>query len=323
MDRPLLIILDPVKAPGTSFVRPLLRALEAHYRVRLHEHAAADLVAPALAEADILWIDWATEHAVCASELNRTARRPLLVRLHSYEALDTDCVERIDWTGVSVCVAVSRTILDIARGRSARMTQCRVQVIENGIDLERFRPEWSRLCNPSDIRIAWVGDLAPKKDPALALRILADYLRSGRTATLHFAGPWKSLRVRLHLQDLVTRLNLHDVVHFAGNVDDMPGWLADKDVLLSTSMFESFGYAIGEALAAGLDAVILSYPGAEHAWPADVLVNTSAEAVERLGRVQKFRWIGYVSRRYTLAAQAERMLSELASIQLPAARAGA
>jgi len=39
MYKPLLIILDPVKAPGTSFVRPLLLTLEQYYRVELHEYA--------------------------------------------------------------------------------------------------------------------------------------------------------------------------------------------------------------------------------------------------------------------------------------------
>lgn len=317
MYKPLLIILDPVKAPGTSFVRPLLLTLEQYYRVELHEYAPLGMVAPALALADILWVDWSTEHAVLASKLNRLARKPLLVRLHSYEALDTDCIERIDWANVSTCVAVSETILGIAHERCAGMARCHVCVIENGIDLHRFKVNYDQPGSRQAPKIAWVGDLAPKKDPALALRILADFRRAGGEASLAFAGAWKSLRVRLHLLDLVAKLGLQDVVHFDGVVDDMPQWLADKDVLLSTSMFESFGYAIGEALAMGLDAVVLTYPGAERAWPADILVCTSAQAVERLQHVQKHRWTGYVAGRYALVDQAKHMVAQLQSMSAP------
>ena len=81
----------------------------------------------------------------------------------------------------------------------------------------------------------------------------------------------------------------------------MPGWYADKGVLLSTSMYESFGLNIGEAMAVGAFPVVHDFPGADRLWPEECLFasiddavalirSSSAGALSRLGRGPV--WIG-------------------------------
>ena len=67
---------------------------------------------------------------------------------------------------------------------------------------------------------------------------------------------------------LIPALGLNGMIQFDGIVTDMPAWYSDKGVLLSTSMYESFGMNIGEAMAVGAFPVIHDFPGADLLWPA-------------------------------------------------------
>src|SRR5215217_284469 len=97
-----------------------------------------------------------------------------------------------------------------------------------------------------------------RKNPTLALEVLA----------------------RLLVQDavlrLVPRMGLGGVVRFDGAIPAaaMPGWHARNAVLLSTSLHESFGYAIAEAAATGCDLAVLDHRGAEEFWPEEVRFGT-------------------------------------------------
>ena len=300
-NKPRLIIIDPVKGPGRSFVRHFLSSLEPDFDIELEEWSPLSHVEAAFERADVVWIDWASEHAAQAATLNKTFCKPLLVRLHSFEALEGDWIARIDWTQVSVCVAVGSRILSIAMEQSGALAKSRTLVIPNGIDMERFMPR--RLPARTARRVAWVGDITPKKSPLLALQIFAEYIECDPKASLHVAGEWKHFRTRLAVEDFVEKAGLRDRVRFDGHVSDMPGWLGDKDVLLSTSIFESFGYAIGEAMASGLDVVAMQYPGAEQTWPAEILSTTIGEALIKLGQSHAGRWRDVVGRAYPLQAQ--------------------
>ena len=68
-------------------------------------------------------------------------------------------------------------------------------------------------------------------------------------------------------------------MRFDGAITDMPAWYADKGVLLSTSMYESFGLNIGEAMAVGAFPVVHDFPGADGLWPEECLFASIEQAV--------------------------------------------
>jgi hypothetical protein len=79
-------------------------------------------------------------------------------------------------------------------------------------------------------------------------------------------------------------------------------------VLLSTTMYESFGLNIGEAMAAGAFPVIHDFPGAASLWPEECLFASVEEACAliRSGRPGLYRdWVGG---RYSLERQAKAVL---------------
>ena len=126
--------------------------------------------------------------------------------------------------------------------------------------MARFRPG-----SPDRFRIGWVGHLEPKKNPMLLMQIAQRLYQRDSRFSFHVAGAFTDLRTARYLRAMQSALGLAGVVRFDGQVADMPAWYADKGVLLSTSMYESFGMNIGEAMAVGAFPVVHRFPGAETA----------------------------------------------------------
>jgi len=127
--------------------------------------------------------------------------------------------------------------------------------------------------------------------------------------SFHIAGAFSDLRTGRYLQRMIPALGLAGAVEFAGAVADMPGWYADKGVLLSTTMYESFGLNIGEAMAVGAFPVIHHFPGAEQLWPVECLFASIDQAVAliRAGRPGLYR--DWVAERYGLDRQESAVLA--------------
>ena len=102
-----------------------------------------------------------------------------------------------------------------------------------------------------DLRLLFLGNLSPEKDPEAALRMLTR-LRDRRPATLRFVGGGVSEPVLRHT---VNREGLGEVVEFLGSVADVRPHLAWADVLVLTSKTEGFPGAVLEAAAARVPTV--------------------------------------------------------------------
>src|SRR3989344_8249689 len=114
------------------------------------------------------------------------------------------------------------------------------------IDIERFL---SIQHNPQKHRktILWLGRFEAEKNPLYAMSVLKKVQETGINAGLVLLGAGsleKSLRAE------AARLSLTDQVEFPGWHDPVE-YLAVADVVLCTSLHESYGASIIEALAAG------------------------------------------------------------------------
>lgn len=299
MPLPRLLLADRVKSAQDSFLRPLLPALQRFYAVRFVSLPPGEELAQAIADADIVWLEWCWDHAVWATTSGVLAGRPCVLRLHSIEALQTDFPARVDWGQIQRLVVVGEDIADVLAARFPKIADAvTVARIPNGIDLARFGPG-----QPDRFRVGWVGHIEPKKNPALLLQIAHRLRQCDDRYTVRVAGPFTDLRTLRYLREMVPALGLADALAFEGPVADMPAWYADKGVLLSTSLYESFGMAIGEAMAVGAFPVVHRFPGAERLWPVECLFATIDEAVAliRAGRPGLYR--DWVAERYGLEQQ--------------------
>jgi glycosyltransferase involved in cell wall biosynthesis len=302
-----LLLADRVKDRGGSFLAPLLPALERHFDVRFHAFPPGPELEAAIHWADIVWLEWCWDHAAWATTSGVLGGRPCVVRLHSIEALQTDYPARVDWARVDALVTVGDDIDALVHERFPATAAAGARlVISNGIDLDRFRPG-----SPDPRRIAWVGHVEPKKNPMLMLQVMHALRRHDAGHSLHVAGAFTDLRTLRYLRAMATKLGLDGCVRFDGQVADMAAWYADKGVLLSTTMYESFGLNIGEAMAVGAFPVVHAFPGAELLWPRECLFAGIEGAVELIRTAQPGLYRGWVAQRYSLAQQEAAVLAML------------
>lgn len=141
---------------------------------------------------------------------------------------------------------------------SSKMT-----VIPNGVGTDCFQPnpeiraqfrrEWHI---PSDSIV--LGHLArwdPQKDHRSLVEAFALLVGRGVNAQLFMAGPGVTNKNPL-LMKWIQETGLSERFHLLGPIDDAPHFLAGLDIFCLSSVGESSSYALAEAMACGVPAVV-------------------------------------------------------------------
>lgn len=166
-------------------------------------------------------------------------------------------------------VANSRAGLQWAVGRG--FPAHKLQVIENGIDTEHFRPvahsdPQARLFRDlpeGRLRIGLVGRLDAMKDHPNFLKAGARLLHLGADVQLVCVGGGPA-DYRQMLQALADQLGLSGRVSWLGARKDMPSIYAALDLVCLSSMAEGFPNVVGEAMACGVPCVVTDVGDAAH-----------------------------------------------------------
>lgn len=298
-----LVFFDALKSRDTSFLRDIIAALEPEFDIRFSNVRQGAEMVDLISWADIVWLEWCLEPAVWATRnVNMRAQgKKVIVRLHSTEVIDGRFPHQINWDEVDDLVFVSEDIRDELLKQMPQLSRrARHSVISNGIDCDRFAPASA----PGDPRhIAWVGDVAMKKNPMLALQILRRLVDIDPGYHLHVAGEVNCPRTARYLAHLIATMGLKQSISFYGQIADIETWYRDKGVLLSTTLYESFGMNIGEAMASGCWPVVHDFPGAVKTWPSEILFATVDQAVERIREAAPNKYRSFVTERYSIARQ--------------------
>ena len=305
-----LLLADRVKGRDDTFLAPLIPALDNITMCASSASRPVPVLAEAIHWADIVWLEWCWDHAVWATTSDCLNGKRCVIRLHSIEALQTDFPAKVNWSRVDRLITVGEDITALLFGNHPAIGAClKPDVIPNGIDLDRF------VAGSGDRHlVAWVGHLEPKKNPMLLLQIAHTLHRADPRYVVHVAGAFTDLRTARYVRRMMGSLGLDKVVRFDGPIADMPAWYTDKGMLLSTSMYESFGLNIGEAMAVGAFPVVHDFPGADRLWPVECLFASVEQAVAliRSGRPGLYR--DWVAARYGLKRQEQAVLRLLAEL---------
>lgn len=159
-----------------------------------------------------------------------------------------------------------------------------------------------------------------KKEFPLALQIMA---MLPKEYTLHIATEWQDDRLEMYFQHIREEMGLEGRVTLYPWQVDLNEFYKDKDFYLSTSMEESFHYALAEGMAAGLTPVIHAWKSSrdfyqpEWIWrtvvEAQVMINRPARvpqqmrdyAIEHLDIKQNLRRINRIIHRPKVAVSGE------------------
>jgi glycosyltransferase involved in cell wall biosynthesis len=186
---------------------------------------------------DVTWAHFLVPSGLLAAQ----AGGPLVVTAHGRDVRNVGAVPGVAALTArvirraSAVIAVSDYLrheleerLPAARGK--------VEVVDSGVDLDRFRPvePAARLESPAFVH---VGSLTERKN---VVRLADAFAQLGR-GSLTFVGDGP-LRPRLEARERVRVVGR--VAH-----DEVPGWLSAADVVCAPALIEPFGQAILEAMA--------------------------------------------------------------------------
>ncbi|MBY0524712.1 MAG: glycosyltransferase [Gemmataceae bacterium] len=182
----------------------------------------------------------------CVSAVRRAVNRLVLDRL-------ADAVN-------AVCAFSARSLCRID-GFSGE----RIEIIENGIDVERYAPVSDRAAlrrrlglSPTRRYVANVARLHPVKDQASLVRAFARIAAETADVDLLLVGDGS---LRRSLEDLVDELGIRPRIHFLGVRSDVPDILRAVDIFALTSVSEAASLTLLEAMAAGLPVVVTAVGG--------------------------------------------------------------
>lgn len=264
--RPKLLFLEQLGV-SHGFLSHVIDQLERDYEVCYLKPKNDREVRQKAAWADLIWLEWANELAVHVTrKVDEILGKPVICRIHSYEVF-AGYLQHIDWSRVNKAIFVSDHTRRLALQQFPAMAdQTHTLVIHNGLrHLDRFAFAERR----PGFNLAVVGSVNHKKNPALWPEVASRLAKIDPRYTIKVAGEFQDLREKLYLENMLAKLGLEGNLRFFGRVDDIPGWFEEQEInyLLTTTLFESFGYGIAEAMAMGYKPLINSYPGAEEMWP--------------------------------------------------------
>jgi glycosyltransferase involved in cell wall biosynthesis len=253
-------------------------------------------------DTDALWFEFCWPPFPALINAIDFAGRRVIVRVHRIEATETPHVANTMWEKVDDVVVVSPDMEARVQAAAPEIAvTSRIRLICNGVDTERFTP----TANWNPFRIGWCGLLTLRKNPTLALQILARLHETDSRYHLDMCGMGGEPLAHETFLHLARRLDLLGAIRWQGKIPQtsMPSWHADNGVLLHTSLHEGLSYAVLEAAASGSDLVVFDHPGAGACWPVSVLFGKVDEAVELVRRAQPGRWRAFVCERYSLDRQ--------------------
>lgn len=264
-------------ASSQNFLTDILMHLADENEVRVFQGQSREQIQELMTWADIAWFEWCDALLIEATRLEK--RCLIICRLHSYEAF-TNMPAQVNWDRVDHLLFVNDSVREIFRQQVSAPVE--TSVIHNGLDLTRFTlPE----DKPVTKKIASVGYINYKKNPALLLYCFKKIYEYDPDFSLHIAGKHQDPRIRLYFEDFLQKNPLP--VYFDGWVDDMPSWYADKTFVISTSLFESFHYSIAEGMASGLLPLIHNWHGADRLYPDEFLFSDPDQCLHLITRLQE------------------------------------
>ena len=284
-----------------QFMEDIVLALDKDHDVLCFKGGSSTEMLALLNWCDVAWVDWCDQLLIAITQLPTT--KPIIARLHSFEIF-TDMPKQVNWSKVDHLVFVN----DIVQERFKQLVKdCPPpqSIIYTGVNLDKFQIPVDKEYGK---KVAYVGEINYKKNPILALQCFREIRQHDMGYSFHVAGVFEDPRIKMYWDYFIERHGLPVVED--GYVEDMPAWYADKDYILSSSIFESFQYAIAEGIACGLMPLIHQWPGAEKIyWPAVTFSSPDEclglcktyEVENKIQTARKFR--GEIEKRYGLQDQ--------------------
>ncbi|MCR3760581.1 methyltransferase domain-containing protein [Clostridium felsineum] len=248
--------------------------------------------------ADISFFEWCDELVIYASKLKMAEKKKIVCRLHRYEVF-TDYPKMVNWDNVDRLIIVTEHLEKLLKIQVPDIDE-RVHIItvNNGVDLSKYKFKERK----KGFNIAYVGYIHARKNPVLLLQIMKVLVEKDKKYKLYVAGKFQDGLIELYWKDQINKMQLQDNVIFHGWQNDIGAFLEDKNYLLSTSIHESFGFGIAEAMARGIKPIIHNFLFADEIWDKKFMFCSLNEAVEMIcdGEYNSKEYRAFIEVNYSL-----------------------
>ena len=237
--------------------------------------------------ADTVWFETCDNNLAVATKgtiNNETAEtvglknKNVIVRIIDIEAW-SGLHKNIDWQYVKHVIFIAEHIKRLVEKDIDFATYgTKVHLIPCGVNLDNFFYREK----PNTKRIAWVAHRWHAKGIDLILQLALKLQRLDPEYKIYALG---SQNIENWYQEYINyfmRYNDIENIEFIEHVDDMNGWLDDKDYAICASKKEAFSYAIAEGMAKGLKPLIHNFYGANEIWPKEYIWNTIDECLDMI-----------------------------------------
>ncbi|UYP00921.1 methyltransferase domain-containing protein [Oceanotoga sp. DSM 15011] len=262
--------------PGLeTFIKPIAEEMAYEYEVNLIISENPEEIKKGVEWADIVWIEWANELAVYMSNnINILNEKRVICRIHRYEVY-SDYMKQIDWNKIDKIITVSKNIKENIEKNYKNLNK-KVEIINNGVNLEKFK----YLKRKKGKKICYIGYLHMRKNPMNLLEIMNKIKEEGYE--IEIAGEYQDKMLKEYMEYMIKEQRIEKNIKFKGWIKNIDEFLKDKNYIISTSIHESFGYGIAEAMSRGIKPLINNFEGAYDIWPKHLIYNTIDEAIKIL-----------------------------------------
>jgi len=285
---------------GMQFLDEIIEFVQQRYEVRLFEGQTQEDLYELMRWSDISWFEWCTNLAVIGSKQPKVCKN--IIRLHRYEAYEP-WTRQVNWNTIDLLITIGNSFVKDAllSGVPYLENQTSVMNIPNGVNLEKFPLTYRHRGK----NIAFLANLRAVKNPPFVLQCMQKLHYIDPEYRLFFGGTFQDQVLEQYLRHMVDALDLRDVVFFDGWQPDVRTWLEDKHYIVSTSIIESQGMGLLEAMACGLKPVIHNFPGADQVFPTEYLFNIAEEFCQQIcsDTYEPETYHRFVEQRYALRDQ--------------------
>jgi glycosyltransferase involved in cell wall biosynthesis len=264
-----------VCGPDRKFITDIEREIGTRHEVRtayFDDKVNLQQIQRVMDWADVTWFEWCDKILVHASKkLRKTSH--VACRLHGYEVF-SGIPQKVNWSFIDqlIFVAEHKRRLFNQQVHSAAVDQT---LIRNGVNLDQFTiPSGKRNTK----KLLLLGNLNYRKGLPMLMQFFSELLQHDPDFQLVIRGAWQDHRYKMAVETLIRELRITDHIEFVTEwIDDLGPWLADKSHILSFSLEESFHYAIGNSMAAGLKPVVHAWNESRDTWPEQYIFKNCEE----------------------------------------------
>lgn len=280
------------------------RDIKEHWESRGHEVRYEIGASEKLAQwADVYYIDWSDnnihylyniykgtnpEHPNGPSyQKPKFVVRAIDIDVWQGKARNQDLVDFVDqW----ICIAPH---MEDKLRSEAIYKEGQLVCIPPGVNVDRFTPKTKQT---DGFQLGMVAnDLWWYKNHMGALDIFTTLWRRDHRWHFHIRGKHEPGEFNPVMYDhYLDSRGIREAVTLYNDVEDMNAWYEGIDILLHAGMKEAFCYAVGEAMAKGIPAVVNEFYGSRKIWMGEMLYQTHEEAVRKILEIKSYNPRKYI-----------------------------